>query len=67
MTEWHLPPDYILDNWTDEQFNLMIEKLIERKQREADAIEDARKGRHHVSAESLAATSRGMIEVKHGN
>lgn len=44
MTEWHLPPDYIVNNWTDELFDLMVEKLVERKQREHDAIEDRHKG-----------------------
>jgi hypothetical protein len=39
LAEWHLPPDYILNNWTDEMLTLMIEKLVERKQREAAAIE----------------------------
>jgi len=52
-----------LDNWTDEQFNLMVEKLIERKKRESDAVT----GGNTVSAETLAASSRGMIKVKHGN
>lgn len=34
MAEWHLPPDYIMANWTDELLNLMVEKLAERKERE---------------------------------
>jgi len=39
----------------------MVEKLVERKKRESDAIS----GKHTVSAETLASRSRGMIEVKH--
>ena len=35
MTEWHLPPDYIMSHWTEELFVLMIDKLVERKKREA--------------------------------
>ena len=31
MTEWRLPPDYILANWTSEMFSMMIDKLVERK------------------------------------
>ncbi len=31
MAEWHLPPDYIINNWTDELLNLMVEKLTDRK------------------------------------
>jgi len=57
MSEWHLSPDYIVTHWTDELFDLMVEKLTERK-----------KGKHidnTVSVDTLAAQSRGMIEVKH--
>ena len=66
MTEWHVTPDYIVNNWTDELFDLMVEKLIERKD----------KGRgtpppkdNSVSPETLAAMSNGMIKVekKHGD
>jgi len=60
MSEWHLPPDYIVTHWTDELFTLMVEKLTERKK----PIKTPDKT---VSAEMLAAQSRGMIEVKHGN
>lgn len=64
MSEWHITPDYIVNNWTDELFALMIEKLGDRKKMESDAI----KGRDNtVSTETLAARSHGMIEVKHGN
>lgn len=30
LAKWHLPPDYINDNWTDELLQLMIEKFMER-------------------------------------
>jgi hypothetical protein len=36
--EWHLPPEYILDNWTDEELEIMVEKLVERKDRELRAL-----------------------------
>ena len=29
-----MPPEHIVENWTHEKLNLMIEKLTERKQRE---------------------------------
>jgi len=58
-----LPPDYILDNWTEELFNLMVEKLVERKKRETGVVNED----NTVSVETLAATSSGMVEVKHGN
>lgn len=51
-----------MNNWTDELFDLMCEKLAERKQRESDAAS----GKKTVPVEVLAQRSRGMIEVKHG-
>ncbi len=65
MSEWHITPDYIVNNWTDELLNLMVEKLSERKEREKKAIEG--KPDNKVSTETLAAKSRGLIEVKHGD
>ena len=56
MTEWHLPPDYIVTHWTDELFDLMLEKLTERKKGKPPTD-------NTVSVETLAAQSRGMIEV----
>ncbi len=38
MVEWHVTPDYIVNNWTDELFDLMMEKLIERKGREVEGL-----------------------------
>ena len=60
MSEWHLSPDYIVIHWTDELFNLMVEKLTERKKQKPPVD-------NTVSAERLAAQSHGMIEVKHGD
>ena len=40
MTEWHVTPDYIDNNWTNELLNLMIEKLEERKDKEKKAISE---------------------------
>ena len=34
MSEWHITPDYIVNNWTDELFDLMVEKLVDRKDKE---------------------------------
>lgn len=59
MAEWHVTPDYIVNNWTDELLNLMIEKLVERKERETAKAPDS-----SVSVEMLAAQSGGMIEMK---
>jgi len=63
MAEWHLPPDHIVGNWTDELLNLMIEKMVERKQRESDAISGKKTEEVSVSPEALGKISRGMIKV----
>ena len=66
MVEWHVTPDYIVNNWTDELLNLMMEKLVERKQREASAVKESgsRSPKDRtVSTETLSAMSGGMIKV----
>lgn len=30
LTEWHLTPEYILDNWTEDKLALMLRKRAER-------------------------------------
>ena len=60
MSEWHVTPDYIVNNWTDELLILMLEKLVERK-KPKKPIDNT------VSAEMLATRSHGMIEVKYGD
>ena len=62
LVEWHLTPEYILDNWTDEEFALMVEKLVERKKRQAGAAEDGNEQR--VSDSQLFAMSSHLGEVK---
>ena len=37
MVEWHITPDYIVNNWTDELLDLMIEKMVERANRVASS------------------------------
>ncbi len=59
MSEWHLSPDYIVTHWTDELFNLMVEKLTERKKLKPKD--------NTVPVETLAAHAHGLIEVKHGD
>lgn len=65
IIEWHLPPDYIVNNWTDELLALMCEKLSDRKRHESEAFENAREGRgsNKVSDKELFARGKSMIEV----
>lgn len=39
LSEWHLPPEYILDNWTDELLDLMVSKMVARHKRMNAAME----------------------------
>ncbi len=57
MAEWHVTPDYIVNNWTNELLTLMCEKLTERKQR----IIEARSGK--VSEGELFAKAGSLIKV----
>ena len=61
MSEWHVTPDYIVNNWTDELLDLMTEKLVERKQKEAQALKGT--SSPVASVEELEAKSRGLIKV----
>ncbi len=70
MAEWHLPPDYIVDNWTDELFCLMCEKLVERKKREIAALEKPRGNPRGamVSDQDLFRRASNLIKVeRHGD
>ena len=61
LAEWHITPDYIVNNWTDELLSLMCEKLSERKERELEAI----KGRKNktTSVDDLALKGKNLIKV----
>ncbi len=66
MTEWHLPPDYIVNNWTDELLDLMLGKLVERKAREVQARQPASlgdPGGHKVPDSVLFARAGNLIKV----
>jgi len=69
LFEWHITPDYIVTNWTDELLLLMTDKLVERKNRETNALSRTDDTSQSVSPETLAAMSNGMIKVekKHGD
>jgi len=38
LIEWRLTPEYIIDHWTDEKFLVMVQALVDRKEREAAAM-----------------------------
>jgi hypothetical protein len=70
MAEWHITPDYIIENWTDELLALMVDKLSERKEREVDAIKGRRtsgvsvqSSTQWVSDKELFAQAGNLIKV----
>lgn len=65
MVEWHITPDYISNNWTDELFTLMCEKLAERKKREFEAMQEGKSGTKTVEDKELFAQMG--VRVKHGD
>ena len=70
LVEWGLTPDYIFDNWTEEVFSLMVEKLVARKARELDAVKKKHSGDVKVSEKTLfaqAGKNIKVVEKKHGN
>jgi len=38
LSEWGLPPERILRDWSEEKFALMLQKLAERFERQAAAM-----------------------------
>ena len=62
MAEWHVTPEYIVNNWTDEKFDLLVSKLAERKQQGTSTAEN--KGLSDIaSIKALELKSRGFIKV----
>ena len=70
LTEWHVTPDYVVANWTEELLELMLDKLIERKKREVAAIRghsvDQEPTGDNVISDQAFFNAAG-IKVKHGD
>ena len=65
MSEWHITPDYILNNWTDEQLELYVVKLVERKTRATQPESShGNSGGHKVSDSVLFAKAKNLIKVR---
>lgn len=62
LVEWHIPPENIIENWTDEKFALMLEKLMERKEREKALMRGEEPPTHKISDSQFFA--KAGIEVK---
>lgn len=64
MVEWGLDPITIIDRWTDEMMDLMLDKLIDRKKREASAIESASSGGSRQDSISYMSTTEFAKKIK---
>ena len=62
MVEWHTTPDYIVNNWTDELFELMVLKMVERKNKETEAMNKA-SGKQVTSDSSSLRQMGSMVKV----
>ena len=67
MTEWHVPPDYIMSHWTEELLVLMIDKLVERKKRETEVIQGRSYSGRVVSDEQFFREAGIKRTVNRGN
>jgi len=58
-----LAPEYIINNWTDEEFALMCEKLAERKEREAKAWRGDRSSKASIPDTELFKRMGSSVKV----
>jgi len=61
LAEWGLDPVYITENWTDELLNLMVNKLADRKHREARTTREPEPDT--VPASMLFARASNLVKV----
>ena len=65
MAEWHVTPDYIINNWTEELLNLMLEKRAERLTRLVEPTgEPISQESGKVSEDLFYAMAGNLIEFK---
>jgi hypothetical protein len=62
MNVWHIPFNVIEDEWTDDQFFMMVERLGDRIKRENRNQKSGGAGRDG-SSESNSATSRKQVST----
>ena len=59
MTVWHISPDYIANNWSDELLALMLEKLSERNAPKGNKPPEA-----NISDTALIAKASNLVSYK---
>lgn len=64
MTEWHITPPEIMNEWTDELLNLMIRKHVERLNPDTKPL-DPDQTLHHLRL--LNAALGGTETIKRGD
>lgn len=63
MAEWHITPEYIFNNWTDEKLDLMVSKLAERKQQVTRPESSVSSGIPKISDTLLFARAKNLVKV----
>ncbi len=63
LSEWHLPPDYIVNNWTNELLTLMTDKLVERRMGKKESPPDGKVS----DTELFSAMGKSVKVIKHGD
>ncbi len=58
MSEWHVTPDYIVNNWTDELLDLMIKKRNERLNKPVKLPDE-----YKASDDALFAQAKNLVKV----
>jgi hypothetical protein len=68
LSEWGLTPEWIFDNWTDEELTLMLDKLVARKLELAKAYQGKSIEPEKISdTEMFARLGNKIKKVKHGD
>jgi hypothetical protein len=68
LSEWGLTPEWIFDNWTDEELTLMLDKLVARKLELAKAYQGKSTEPEKISdTEMFSRLGNKIKKVKHGD
>jgi len=63
LVEWGLSPEYIINNWTDEELDLMITCLHSRKQKEIASLRSGSGNEGKVTDAQLFSQLGNKIKV----
>ncbi len=67
MSQWHIPPDHIVNRWSESLLLLMLEKMSERLTAQADAAKVATQPQEPKPIQITARDLRGLRDKQDGN